>query len=452
MQVTQGEGMQIAKLSVAAAIVLGLSGSVYAADTLADAFKNGKVNGELKAWYWDKTQDGTSQHNENITNFAVELGYVTDSLYGFKAGVTFQGNATPFAEENAKTMYVNEEYASGSVLSEAYLAYTIGKTDIKVGRQYINTPIISGNYARIFKESFEGASINNTDLPQTSVFAHYVGKFQGRTSNVSGDGAGDAPVFSKKVVLGGAGQTSYAFDDIYGLGFINTSIPNVKFTAQYVEATDVAMSATKKDDISFYYTEANYLLPMSSFKLGFDVNYRGSKTGSNLDSYNYEGTMLGLKASLSELSGFGASVAYTTVSDKDAVLLGLGNGPVSYTTPPIRGPFLYTCLSGMDSYNFELSYDFSKVGVSGLKGAVQYLTAEQDAPSVATGIGGSSTANGAHADYEGYAGILTYAVPALKGLTTQLIYVTIEKEATSASNVVTKADTDELWFKANYKF
>lgn len=444
--------MQIAKLSLVAVMVLGFSGSVYAADTLEDAFKNGKVNGELRAWYWDKTQDGTSQHNENITNFAIELGYVSDSLYGFKAGVTFQGNATPFAEENAKTMYVNEEYASGSVLSEAYLAYTLGKTEIKVGRQYINTPIISGNYARIFKESFEGASITNIGLPQTSVFAHYVEKFQGRTSNVSGDGAGDAPVFSNKIVLGGAGATSYAFDDIYGLGFINKSIPNVTLTAQYVQATDVEMSATKKDDISLYYTEANYLLPINSFKLGFDVNYRGSKTGANLDSYNYEGTMLGLKASLAELSGFGASVSYTTVSDKDSIILGLGNGPTSYTALPIRGPFAYSSLSGMDSYLFELSYDFSKMGVSGLKGAVQYLTAEQDAPSVATGIGSLSTAAGAHADYEGYAGMLTYVVPALKGLTTQLIYVTLEKEATSASNVVTKTDTDELWFKANYKF
>lgn len=57
-----------------------------------------------------------------------------------------------------------------------------------------------------------------------------------------------------------------------------------------------------------------------------------------------------------------------------------------------------------------------------------------------------------HADYEGYAGILTYVVPAIKGLTTQIVYASLEKEATNASNVVTTTDTDELWFKANYKF
>ena len=63
-----------------------------------------------------------------------------------------------------------------------------------------------------------------------------------------------------------------------------------------------------------------------------------------------------------------------------------------------------------------------------------------------------TSAIGTSADFTTYAANLTYAVPYVKGLTTQLLYVTQEKEATSASNVVTKTDTDELWFKANYKF
>ncbi len=192
--------MQLTKLSLVAAVVVGLSTSAMAADTLVDAFKNGKVNGELRAWYWDKTAEGTKENNENITNFAIELGYVTDSFYGFRLGATFQGNATPWAEENAKTLYADEQAASGSVLSEAYIGYKLGKTDVKVGRQYINTPLVGGNYTRIFKESFQGVTITNTDLPQTTLFAGYADKFQGRTSNVSGDGLGDAPKFKDKLL------------------------------------------------------------------------------------------------------------------------------------------------------------------------------------------------------------------------------------------------------------
>ena len=443
--------MKFAKLSLVAAILLGFSGSAYAADTLADAFKNGKVNGELKAWYWDKTTDGTAENNENIINTAIELGYVTDSLNGFKMGLTFQGNATPFAEKNAKAVYVNEQYASGAVLSEAYLSYQLKKTAIKLGRQYINTPLVSGNYARILKESFQGITIVNTDLPQTTVMAGYIDKYQGRTSNISGDGVGEAPLFAKKIILGGAGGLSYAFEGAYTLSVINKSIPNLTLTAQYALVKDVASTPASNaivDDIDLYYTEANYAISMNGFKLGFDANYRGSKTGSKLDSLNNEGTMFGGRISISELAGFGASVSYTTVSDDDALIVGLGNGVDTYTSLMIRGPFYYSSLAGMDSYKFELTYDFSKIGVAGLKGVLQYIDASQDAPSVKAG----STLANTHADFSGYAANLTYAVPALKGLTTQLIYATVEKEATSVANVVTKADTDELWFKASYKF
>lgn len=449
--------MKFVTLSLAA--LMSITTASFAAETLADAFKNGKVAGELKAWYWDRTDEGNFgspvPHNENIFNLGIELGYVTDSFYGFRMGLTFQGSATPFAESNAKALFVNEAAASGSVLSEGYLGYTLGKTDIKIGRQYINTPLISGNYTRIFKESFEGVTLKNTDLPQTTIFANYVNKFQGRTSDVTGSATNEysAPEFAKKIILAGAGPESFAFEDVYGLGVINQSLTNLKLTAQYAVATDIAnqsiLPITAKDDLSLYYVEVNYLLPMNGFKLGFDANYRGSKTGGDLDSRNLEGNMLGLRIALSELNGFGASLAYTTVSDSDDVILGLGNGPGVYTVLPIRGPLVYSNFAGMDSYKIALSYDLEKVGIKGLKAGFQYLDASQSSGSTTTAHTGAVTHN---VSIEGYAGMLSYAVPTIKGLTTDLIYVTFDKEATSATNVTTNRDTNELWFNANYKF
>ena len=46
--------MKFAKLSLAAIVVAGLTSSSFAADTLADAFKDGKISGELKAYYFTK--------------------------------------------------------------------------------------------------------------------------------------------------------------------------------------------------------------------------------------------------------------------------------------------------------------------------------------------------------------------------------------------------------------
>lgn len=442
--------MKFAKLSVVAAMVLGLSGSVYAADTLADAFKNGKVNGELKAWYWDQTVDTAgASTNVNIINTAIELGYMTDTFYGLKMGVTLQSNATPLAEADAKNVYKYEQWASGSTLSEMYLGYAIGKTEMKIGRQYINTPLLGGNYARIFKESFQGVSLVNTDLPDTTIFAHYINKTQGRTSTVMGNENGDAPTFEKRALFSGViNATSVPFDGAYSLGAINKSISNLTLTAQYVKAMDAAFSTTAVDDVDLYYTEMNYTYPMNGFKLGFDANFRGSKTGGNLDALNDEGNMLGGRIRVSELNGFGVSFAAATTSKKDAVIESIGLGGDAYTSVMIRGPFNTTPLANNDSYKLEVSYDFAKANIPGLTFIGQYQWTDQGKMAVAAG----TSAVGTSADFTTYAANLSYAVPYVKGFTAQLIYVTQEKEATTAANVVTQTDTDELWFKANYKF
>lgn len=93
--------MQIAKLSLVAAMVLGFSGSVYAADTLADAFKNGQISGELKAYYFSRDLNikpdifGAAVGNTDIFTTGVSLAYITDSFNGFKLGTTIQSSYSP---------------------------------------------------------------------------------------------------------------------------------------------------------------------------------------------------------------------------------------------------------------------------------------------------------------------------------------------------------------------
>jgi imipenem/basic amino acid-specific outer membrane pore len=469
--------MKLAKLSLAAMVVAGLASSSFAADTLADAFKNGKVSGELKAWYFDQTADQVKNghaNNSNITTLGLTLGYVTDSFYGFSLGTTFQGagNADS-AEKNAKSTFKNDEYTGGGVLSEAYIAYTLSKTTVKVGRQFIATPLVSGSGSRIFTEAFEGAVIINTDLPQTTLIGGYVDRFQGRTSSVSKDAAagvaytadggtanGDAPTFEKSAAFtgGAAGGLVASFDGAYTLGVINSSITNLKLIGQYAIVKDVATVA----DVDVYYTEANYVLPVAGFKLGFDANFRGSKTDTALDAANLEGTYTAGRISISELAGFGASFAYGTVSKNDAVIMGMGNGPTSYTSTMIRGTSTRT-LADTDSYLFAASYDFSKLGVAGLTVLAQYGWTKQgdNATNLATGstAAGSSGLAGREsvvsADYTNIAVGVTYAVPAVKGLTTSLQYETQERELNAGGTGFSKGatiDTSELWFKAGYKF
>ncbi|NCC11516.1 MAG: outer membrane porin, OprD family, partial [Bacteroidia bacterium] len=410
--------------------------SSFAADTLADAFKNGTVKGQLKAWYFDRTnEDAATNKNANVLALGVELNYVTDSLYGFYAGATFQGAAQPWIEDDAEAKFRTDMHASGAVLSEAYLGYKLGKTDVKVGRQYISTPLVNGSGSRIFKESFEGVVLVNTDLPQTTLFAGYVDKFQGRTSAVMGDADGDEPSFKHRAVFGNAG--TFRFDNAYTAGVINKSISNLTLTAQYVLTNDVETvnRATQAGDVDVYYAEAGYVLPMSNFKLGFDANYRASRTDKDVDM---DGYYTAARISLKDLAGFGASFAYGTTSNKDLVILGAGNGPSTYTGSLIRAS-TETARANTDSYLFTATYDLSKVGVTGLGVLAQYGKIEQDKK---TGVRANDT------EFTSYVGAVTYDVAALKGLSFALQYETQENDTDGAS----KFDQDELRFLANYKF
>ncbi|MDD4505498.1 MAG: OprD family outer membrane porin [Sulfurospirillaceae bacterium] len=428
--------MKLAKLSLAAIVVAGLASSSFAADNLADAFKNGKVNGELRAWYWDRD---TTVADADIFNTGLILGYVTDSFYGFTLGATFQSNYAPAADTDAKAMFAGDEYGSGAVLSEAYVAYNMKNTTVKVGRQFINTPLVSGSGSRMIKQSFEGALVLNTDLPQTTLAAGYVSKYQARTN-----GLGDAPEFSKTADFQGPG--ALYFDGAYTALVINKSIANLALVGQYAMVNDVAHAA----DVDVYHVEANYVLPMSGFKLGFDAAYRASKTEGALSGAGIEGNYLAGRIGVSELAGFGLSLAYGQSDSSDDLVAGMGGGADNlYTNTIIRGGG-EAYQANTDAYLFNATYDFSKIGAAGLKAIGQYAVYNQDNLSVAS----FKRAVNKEIDYTKYVGALSYDFSgALKGLSVTAVYEAQEKETkTVSTGAKASVDTDEVRFMANYKF
>lgn len=451
--------MKLVKLSVAAFMVAGLASSSFAADTLADAFKNGKVTGELKAWYFDRDtdnkNDGTlAKGDADIFSTGIMLSYVTDTLYGLSLGTTFQGNYAPFANSDAKNLYATDMYGSGAVLSEAYVTYTLGKTTAKVGRQFIASPLVNSSGSHMIKEAFQAAVLINTDIPNTTLVAGYSDKFQGRTSDYdrSVDGSDSKmPSFKKEAVFYGAGTSRgslgspagasnvFGFDGAYTAAVINKSITNVTLTGQYLFVNDV--EGTNGGDANVFYAEGNYVMPLSAMKLLLDATYRGSRTSnSTFDSFHAEGDMYQGRVGFSELAGFKASFAYSTVSDDQSVLLGAGNGPTTYTAPLIRGAEA-TSGAGTDAYKVEVGYDFSKVGVAGLKALAQYVKIDQD--KVTTVV-----LNGVAADTEStyFEGQISYDLPTIKGLTLSLEYEDGKVETASTKN------TSDMRFRANYKF
>ena len=427
--------MKLAKLSLAAIVVAGLASSSFAADTLADAFKNGKVSGELRAWYMDREGSNAAANSKvdsGLFSTGLVLGYVTDSFYGFSIGATMQSSYSPFADGpfnvagNAKNDFATDFYGSGAVLSEAYVAYTMKNTQVKVGRQFISTPLVNGSGSRMIKQAFEGAVITNTDLPQTTIAAGVVTKYQGRTSNSLGATGRESDVadFTNLNTVFG--------DYAYTLLAINKSLPGTTLTAQW---------AGISDQVDFYYGEAAYAGVAGAFKYGLAANYeyKSPEVGKN-------GTMYGAKASLG-YGDFNTYAAYTTITNDGDVAgvdggAGFGGGAQSafaraYSSK--TGTYNY---SNTDAYSIDANYNFKSLGLlvgarytdvnigSGLKSGANSFRKAQTVQ--ATGL-----------DF-GYTDI--YAVynfvGALKGLQADVSYQDWGKDA----------EGHDFWFKGNYKF
>jgi len=136
---------QFTKLSLVAAIaVSGLTSAN--ASTLAEAFAASKVKGEIKAQYFKEVQ---TSKDADIYLTGGKLNIVTGSYNGLKAGATFQTSHVLDYKDSGGNVFKKDQDASGSVLSEAYLAYTLDKTTLKAGRQFIKTPLVAGSGSRM---------------------------------------------------------------------------------------------------------------------------------------------------------------------------------------------------------------------------------------------------------------------------------------------------------------
>lgn len=399
--------MTFAKLSLAAIVVAGLATSSFSADTLADAFKNGKVSGQLKSSYFSK-DNGTV--TEGIINTGVTLGYVTDSFMGFKMGTTLQSSHAPFADgaigtaNTEKDMFKGDLYGSGAVLSEAYLEYNVGKTMARVGRQFVaKTPLVTSSGSRFIRTAIEGAVIINKDLPDTTLWAAYVDKYQNRT-----DGAGNIAEF----VGNSAAVGSLGVDGAYSVMALNKSIPGVTLTAQWGQMVD-------KFDI--YYLEAAYAGKASNFTYGLAAQYSGTNydapTGTKQDTSYY-----GVKASLG-VGDFNAYVAYSKVNDD-----GDAQDSIIATDPIFTANEISSNTYGASEKAYAIDANY-KINANAKLGArytsYSYDTAEVDI------------------DIMCYYGEYNFD-GALKGFGLEAYFETLDK--------ATGADTKELRFKAIYKF
>ncbi len=388
--------MKLAKLSLAAIVAVGLSTSVFAADNLASAFKDGKLTGGITSFYLKTSRDvaGTDSGAYALGGL---LNFKTAKLYGFYADFEFQASntlGTTVGDVNDGSVGI-----SNSMLSQAYLGYNAYNTDIKIGRMHIGTPLVSDSGSRLVRDYFNALLLVNTSLKNTTIAAGAVTEWTDRNG------------------------AHYMPDDPIYTVLAATSFSGVSITGQYVYANSLTngISDSRKD----YYVGLNYTV-----KAGMPIKLGAQYIGFSQDgakSLNSYGLMVG-----TSVSGLGLSVKYTSTSGNfgdGSVPGGYGNGsdPSYNSVQKLSGNG-----AGVTAYQGRVSYDFSKVGVKGLTAFTRYVQ--------------YNDYSGSGLDANEWDFDTTYRFGAsLKGLSAQLRYAMVSKD-------VANSDFNDFRFIVKYKF
>jgi len=174
------------KRSLLLSMFLSLSSS---AQELEDIFKEGKVSGQLRAFWYDG--DRELRIDRTALTLGGILSYKTAPYEGFSGGVSFfsSNGVTSLTKmpESGQTHNLNPDGSSINTLGEAYLQYSAHNTLIRYGRQRLDLPLTNDYYNRMLPNSFEALSIENRSIDHVTLKGAYITgwKYKGSDTFVS---------------------------------------------------------------------------------------------------------------------------------------------------------------------------------------------------------------------------------------------------------------------------
>jgi len=269
-------------------------------------------SGQAVAYY--QTADAFGQGDlfaseSSRANVGIQLNAIGNLGSGFGAGFQLSGLGTLGLQDGAVdgTMQMAGSNLNDGAITKAYLTWGTESTTLKFGRQALPkslSPFAWSENWNVFQNTYEGALVVNTSVPDTTLVGAWVNK-----SNTNGIGAGsNLNDFDK---LNGS-------DGVYMITAQNKSIDGLTLTGSYYYAAE--MLGDKEigaDDLSIIWGSAEY----GNGNLPVTVGIQGGTVTS--DAFETDTTAFGAKIG-GNISMFTASVAYSSVDDGDAGVFNVG--------------------------------------------------------------------------------------------------------------------------------
>ncbi|AKF25276.1 hypothetical protein YH65_07640 [Sulfurovum lithotrophicum] len=313
------------------------------------------TSGQLRTGYITFKEDGGSR------NSAYALGghYHFDSRNwnGLSVGLSAYTVLNLGINQNTNNVnpdFFNAEGNSFILLSEAYLDGKWGNTEIKLGRQLLDTPHADSDDIRMIPNYFEAYTLTNTDIDNLTLSAGYINKMAGWENGV------DASRFVKIYETLGTGN------DMNGIAYasaIYEGIEDLTLSLWYYNYDNVA---------NVVYAEAGYTYAFSKERsLTFGLQYDGSRDTGEALLGKQDANTYGVSIEFAdEERGIHLLAAYNRDNgETGATGLSLGGGPF-FTS--MEDQTLDAMGIKGEAWMIGAGYHFAAVGVDGLITGIAY--------------------------------------------------------------------------------
>lgn len=179
--------MSIRSLAAIALAVSSLAAAGARADSLGDIFTQGHVDGELRAYDFNRLYDSPATPDAQAFAAALLLNARTATFGGgfSLAGSLASANAFGTHGDNVKRIDSSLMGVDNSVtaLSQAYLQYQRGWVKVRGGYQYLSTPWMGMADSRVIPASYEALSVDVTPTQGWDIYAIRSYAWKSRTSD-----------------------------------------------------------------------------------------------------------------------------------------------------------------------------------------------------------------------------------------------------------------------------
>ncbi|WP_373032358.1 hypothetical protein [Sulfurovum sp.] len=376
------------KVSLLAGLLIGLgSSTLMAAEENASAKWNElggwSLTGDIRAGYVKYDYNNANDSEGFYATPRISIN--TPEAAGFSAKVT-GGFATDFGindkNKQSKNFVFNAaDPKSFAIVQEAYLKYSNSGNEAKIGREEINTPMISNDdYYLAIPNSFEVAHYTNTMLDDIMFTVGYVQKMAGVWDSGAYDpieapkGGTDFYSISQASFVSGADKV--AADDA-GAAYLGLVFDNKTHKAQ-------AWGYSFMELYNVLFAQYNFSDKAGSFAYDLGIQFIDFKETGALASNNFTTIDYNI-ASVKAAGVFDNGLDFTLAAMKFSDGEGQGSTVAAFGGYPFfaMGNIVHWFNAGsfQNAANYQIAagFDLSKIGAEGLRVDLKHVYTDLDA-------------------------------------------------------------------------